>query len=525
VADDPRGAAEAPDGVVLNLVRAGEAGAYEILRRRHESAVRRLTGLLVPPADVDEAVAEVFTRVREVILHGGGPDHAFRVYVLMAARSVSYKWLQAGQALHDSAGSGLGEARADVAAGGEAVRLVGAQFQALPERWIAVLWHTEIEGASPADAAQVLGLTAEEVAVLQHQAVDGLRQACLEAYLSSTAGLECERLKAQLAAYIRDAGTARDRAIVTEHLDRCEQCREFCSDLSGITTMLREVVAPIFLGDMAAWYLRAAPEAPVTAGAAARQSQESGAAAGAIGRRLGRTLRTPTGRRWAAVGTAAVLLAGALVLGVSLTGLGTPSAQTARPQAAPSFDPPQTGQLARPPGTHAGRPQPAKAAASPAPGTASASSPAARPSPVNSSRGSSSPAGSSPASPSPPVARAVQLSATVTILSEDAGGFGQDALEYEITFDVADTGNAATGGVDVTLTGAPLSSVVSGSWTCQATSDGATCHGGAIPAGGQAQETVILQPTSQTSCNQPVQLTAVSGDAQASAQSPQVMEC
>jgi hypothetical protein len=46
--------------------------------------------------------------------------------------------------------------------------------------------------------------------------------------------------------------------------------------------------------------------------------------------------------------------------------------------------------------------------------------------------------------------------------------------------------------VDVTLTGAPLWSVVSGSWTCQATDSGTSCQDSAIPAAGQAQETLAI---------------------------------
>jgi hypothetical protein len=288
--------------------------------------------------------------------------------------------------------------------------------------------------------------------------------------------------------------------------------------------MLRNVVAPIFLGDVAAWYLRAAREAPAGEDAAAGQRPESDAPVGTTWHRLGRLLRMPARWRWAAAGTAAALLAGALVLALSHTGHGSSSAQTAHPQAAPSFAPAQTRQLTKPPpGTHPGKPQPTRAAGSAAhtrPGAASASSPAASPSSANPSPGSSS-----SASPSPPAAGAAQLSATVAITNQDPEGNDESAVEAEVAFDVTNTGNAATGVVDVTLTGAPLWSVVSGGWSCQATDSGTSCQDSAIPAGGQAQETLILRTFTETPCGEPVQLTAVSGSAQASAQSPQVMEC
>jgi DNA-directed RNA polymerase specialized sigma24 family protein len=530
VSDDPLAVAQAADAVVLNRVRAGEVAEYEMLHRRHEPAVRRLARLLVPPAHVDGVVAEAFSRVREETLGGGGPDDAFRLSVLSAARRVSDDRVHSQRAPHVSPGADPSEPPADIAVGSAGARLIAEVFQSLPERWIAVLWHTEIEGASAADAALVLGLTAEEAAVLQREAVDGLQQACLEAYISGVARPECQRVTAELAAYIRDVAAARDRAIVTDHLDRCKECREVCFDLADIRSMLREVVAPIFLGGAAAWYLRAAREAAEgTDGAAPGQTPGSDAAGG--GTRRGHLLRTPARRRWAAAAAAAaVLLAGVLVLGLRHTGDGTSSA---RPQAAPALDPSQTSQVTQPPGTQTGKPQPSKAARSsvrtrpvaPSASSSADSRSAASPSAGNSSPASPSPGNSSPASASPPAAGAAQLSATVAITNEDPEGNDEAAVEAEVAFDVTNTGSAATGAVDVTLIGAPLWSVVSGSWTCQATDTGATCQDSAIPAGGQAQEVLILRTFTETPCGEPVQLTAVSGSAQASAQSPQVMNC
>ena len=55
--------------------------------------------------------------------------------------------------------------------------MIARAFASLPERWQAVLWHTEIEGARPADVAPLLGLTANSVAALAYRAREGLRQA------------------------------------------------------------------------------------------------------------------------------------------------------------------------------------------------------------------------------------------------------------------------------------------------------------------------------------------------------------
>jgi DNA-directed RNA polymerase specialized sigma24 family protein len=517
VANHPRGVAEAPDAALLNLARGGEAEAWEILRRRHESAVRRLVQLLVPSADVDDVVAEAFTRAREAVLSGGGPGDAFRLYVLGVARHVSHDRLESHQAPQDSPGADPGERSADLAAGSLGQRLIGRQFQSLPERWIAVLWQTEIEGASPADAAQILGLAPEEAALIQRQALDGLRQASLLAYISGLARPECDRVADRLGLFVWDLAAGRERLMVTvtEHLDGCEECRGVCSDLADISSTLRQAVAPVFLGDAAASYLNATREAGATTDT---PTVAAPATAGAAPGRLGHLLRGPGRWRWATAGAAGVLLAAALIIGLSLSPHDTLLPRTARHQAAPTLDPVQTQQRTQPPGTRTPTPGPT----SPRPDTVSSSPASARPAAANASP---SPSGPLPDSPSPPAASAAQLSATVAITNQDPEGNDESAVEAEVAFDVTNTGNAATGVVDVTLTGAPLSSVVSGGWTCQATDSGATCQDSAIPAGSQAQETLILRTFTETPCGEPVDLTAVSGEAQASAQSAQVMDC
>jgi DNA-directed RNA polymerase specialized sigma24 family protein len=294
VADDPQALAEPPDAVALNRARAGDSEAYAILRRRHAPAVRRLAWVLVPPGDIDEVVAETFAQVHEVILRGGGPDDAFRLYVLNATRLVSHDWLHTDAA----------DSFADVAAGGPDAQLIAREFHSLPERWVAVLWHTEIEEASTADAGEVLGLSPEATAVVQHQALDALRQACLQAHNSGVTRPTCQRAAAQLPAFFREVTANPDRSVALDHLSSCAECSQICSDLTDIRNTLRQVIAPIYLGDAAASYLLAAREAAARATAAAEGKP---AANGARRPSLGRLLQVPAQWRWVAEGTAAVL--------------------------------------------------------------------------------------------------------------------------------------------------------------------------------------------------------------------------
>jgi hypothetical protein len=112
-----------------------------------------------------------------------------------------------------------------------------------------------------------------------------------------------------------------------------------------------------------------------------------------------------------------------------------------------------------------------------------------------------------------------------------------------VTFAVADTGSAATGDLTVSVALPPGSALISGGlhgqdngparggfggfggWNCQPASGGAACQHGPVSAGTQTQDALFIVIESSTACGQPVGLTATSGSATASAQSPEVLRC
>jgi hypothetical protein len=103
-----------------------------------------------------------------------------------------------------------------------------------------------------------------------------------------------------------------------------------------------------------------------------------------------------------------------------------------------------------------------------------------------------------------------------------------------VTFSVTDTGNAATGELTAVIT-LPSGSSLAGDgyrhhhhddgWTCQPTASGASCQHGADSAGQSAQGAILVWVSGPAACGQAVQLTATSGSASASAQSPEVIQC
>ncbi len=257
------------DARLLDLVRAGDIGAYEVLRQRHEQAARRLAReLLVSPVEIDEVVAETFARVLDVLGRGGGPTGAFRAYVLSATRRVCDDRLdsqrrQIPAAAHEPRDPG--DPFVDTAVASLDRSLIARAFMSLPERWCAVLWHAEIERASLAEVAPIFGLTRNSVAALRQRAKEGLRHAYLQMYVAKVTRPECTPVAERLGAFVRDSLSKRETATVSQHLDDCEDCRAAFTELTDVNSALRGVVAPIFLGDAAASYLAtAAPSATAT---------------------------------------------------------------------------------------------------------------------------------------------------------------------------------------------------------------------------------------------------------------------
>src|SRR5690348_18281478 len=85
------GPIEPGDPELIEAVRSGDVEAYGLLYRRHVGAAttlaRQLTG---SRAEADDLVAEAFAKVLDILRGGGGPDVAFRAYLLTTLRNVRY---------------------------------------------------------------------------------------------------------------------------------------------------------------------------------------------------------------------------------------------------------------------------------------------------------------------------------------------------------------------------------------------------------------------------------------------------
>ncbi|GAA4695533.1 sigma-70 family RNA polymerase sigma factor [Nocardioides conyzicola] len=249
---------ERSDAELISAVRAGDVASYGELFARHVDAARRLGRQLVPGPDVDDLVSEAFTKVLGVLQRGGGPDLAFRAYLLTAVRRLHVDRIRSTARLHttdDLTPFDPGVPFRDTAVEGFESAAAARAFASLPERWQLVLWHTEVEEQKPAEVAPLLGMTPNAVSALAYRAREGLRQAYLSMHAADNEDDTCERTRAELGAYVRGGLSRRDAARVEQHLQECRACTALYLELTEVNSNLRAVLAPLLLGSAAAAYV------------------------------------------------------------------------------------------------------------------------------------------------------------------------------------------------------------------------------------------------------------------------------
>ncbi|BCB87752.1 hypothetical protein Psuf_050650 [Phytohabitans suffuscus] len=343
------------DAELIAAVRDGDVAAYALLYRGHVEAARRMTRTLVrDPADVEDLVAEAFAKLLATLEEGGGPESAFRPYLLTTIRRLFYDRTRKARresVTDDPEAHDPGVPFVDTAVQGMEYAFVARAFARLPEHWQTVLWHTEVEGQSPADLAPVLGLTPNGVAAMAYRARERLRQHYLQEHIAADPGEECRWSIERLGAHVRGGLSRRDSRRVADHLDECRRCHLLFVELSEVNAGMREMLAGALLAGSAGAYLGIA-----------------GSNAGAAGLGLlGRLAR----RRSAQVAAGgAVVAAAAAALAMLLAGQPTPVAEPpvpAPPPPAPTVPPPAVPP-AEPPPTVAPPPvAPSPAVPSPAP--------------------------------------------------------------------------------------------------------------------------------------------------------------
>ncbi|MFF3612253.1 sigma-70 family RNA polymerase sigma factor [Streptomyces sp. NPDC002580] len=405
------------DADLIARMRAGDDTAYEDLYRRHAAAVRRYAATCCrDPHTADDLTAEVFARMLQAVRGGSGPEHAVRAYLLTTVRRVAAHWTKTAKreqlvddfavfAAQATRGSEVSDddtldLGADVRAMHEAEQSMAMRaFRSLPERWQAVLWHTEVEDESPSEVATLFGLDANGTRVLASRAREGLKQAYLQAHVSTTLTMdeECARYADRLGAYARGGLRTRAERGLRKHLEECARCRLAAGQIKEVAGGIPAVVPVAVIGWFGtAGYAKAVALIAGGAGAgAAGVAGAAGAAAGggsggagagggaAVAEGLGAPVKAGIAAGVVAVAAAAVALA--------LVGNDTPARQ------------PETG-AAAPPAVEAPAPSPKPPTKVPAPHPpvmAHRPTPTPPPSPAPKPTPKPTPRASPPPSPAP----------------------------------------------------------------------------------------------------------------------------
>ncbi len=254
------------DGELIAAVRGGDGHAYGELFERHREAALRLARQLAGPSDADDLVSDAFVKVLRVLNTGGGPDLAFRAYLLTSVRHLHVDRIRRNSRVtptDELENFDPGIPFADPAVAEFENAAASKAFASLPERWQLVLWHVEVEGQKPAEVALLLGMSANGVSALAYRAREGLRQAYLQMHMADTAAEECRWVTERLGARVRNGLSRRDTTKVDEHLDECPRCAAVYLELSEVNSNLAGLLAPLLLGTAAAGYLSSAGSSSV----------------------------------------------------------------------------------------------------------------------------------------------------------------------------------------------------------------------------------------------------------------------
>jgi RNA polymerase sigma factor (sigma-70 family) len=239
---------ELADAELVDAVRTGSQDAYAVLWNRHSGAGRAAARRVTHSFDPDDLVQESFLRILRAIHAGNGPTGPFRPYLYQTVRSVAVTWSRSpAPIVVDEVPDVVDPVDvADTVVDGS---VTVSAFKALPERWQAVLWYTEVEGMSAREVAPLLGLSASSVSALAYRAREGLRRSWLQAHVNLT-GVpdECRWAVEQVGDYHRDAMSPRNKDRFEEHLTGCLSCSIVVDEVDQVASRLGLLLVPLVLG-------------------------------------------------------------------------------------------------------------------------------------------------------------------------------------------------------------------------------------------------------------------------------------
>lgn len=236
------------DEQLLEAVRAGDESSYGVLYERHRSTALNVARMHTRNLhDAEDLVSEAFAKILAVIRNGGGPQKFMRSYLVTTIGRLAVDHATASGRMRpvgEDDELDQSEDFDDVVVKQCESITVAAAYASLPERWQAVLWHTEVDGMKPQAVAGLLGMSPNAVSALSKRAREGLQSAYLQAQVSHTATDACPEIAGELGAFVRGSLGARARGQVQRHLDVCPRCTAEYLQLQDLGVGMRTWLLP-----------------------------------------------------------------------------------------------------------------------------------------------------------------------------------------------------------------------------------------------------------------------------------------
>ncbi|GAA3891410.1 hypothetical protein GCM10022381_36630 [Leifsonia kafniensis] len=239
------------DVELVELVRKGNTQAFAVLWQRHAEPGKAVARGYSTSQDPDDLVAEAFTKIFQSIQAGKGPTTAFRAYLFTTIRNVSASW---GRSSKESSADELDDLVDPKTLEDESLAaldrsLTASAFRSLPTRWQEALWYSEVESLSVQQIAPLLGMKPNAVSALTFRAREGLRQAWIQAHISSAPeDSDCRWSIDRLGSHARGGLGSREQRRLDEHLAGCGRCSIIASEAQEVGSRLALILLPLTAG-------------------------------------------------------------------------------------------------------------------------------------------------------------------------------------------------------------------------------------------------------------------------------------
>lgn len=242
---------DADDHELASRVGRGDRSAFGLLYLRHHDAAWRMACVATGfTADAEIALVDGFASVFSELPTDGGPEFAFRRYLLLCVRRAAIERLRCTGRV-DPRDAFPADPFASERDGGENL-LTGSEdshvaraLRLLPEQWRTVLWLTEVEKLTPPETSVVANVEPHTVAHIASLAWDEVRDICLQARSRTHVAADCDEFIGWLSGSSDGRPRQHDEVVNQRHLTACGSCATLHREVGNVQTGLLTAVPPV----------------------------------------------------------------------------------------------------------------------------------------------------------------------------------------------------------------------------------------------------------------------------------------